>query len=311
MQTQPSLIQPRRPLLAASMSLALPGFGQLYNGQLNRAIWLFLIVALLLGPVLMAIALGLAGRWMMGALLAGLLATLGTWLFAIVDAWRGARRRTDFVARPWQTSGLYALVLALCGLVAIPALTGWMRARQVESFRVPSTSMEPGIMHGDLLFADKRYNCPGCKGAVQRGDIAIFSYPNDRTVYYIKRIVALPGDHVELRGHELFVNGVTTLQPAPAGAGQRDTAVTEGIGERRWQVTWGSSAPPGGDGGRSIDLTVPPGHVWVLGDRRESSVDSRQFGPVALPDVVGRAHQVWFSYADGQVRWSRLGQLLQ
>jgi len=219
----------------------------------------------------------------------------------MVDAWRGARRRVDYRVAPWQTSGLYALVFVLCSGVVLPLTIGYVRAHQVESFRIPSASMTPGIRRGDFLFADKRYNCPSCRLSVRRGDVAIFTYPNDRTLYYIKRIIGLPGDRVRISGHDLQVNGVIlTRRQDP----EVDGLVTEGAGDRSWQVTWGTSAEA------PIDVTVPPGQVFVLGDNRGHAVDSRRFGAVPLQDVVGRARQVWFSYGDGAVRWERLGEVV-
>jgi signal peptidase I len=262
--------QPRRPWVAALMSLALPGWGQLYNGQADRAIWMFLGFALLLLPATAMLALAVPPAGMALALLLGALGGLVYWLAAAADAWRGARREPAYRVRPWQTGGLYTLVFVTCALVVLPALTVWMRANLAQPFYIPSASMAPALLPGDMVFADMHYNCHGCR-PVQRGDVAIFTNPNDRTQYHVKRIVALPGDRVLVQGDEVVVNG------APAAA----------------------------------SLTVPPGHVWLLGDNRASSVDSRQFGPVPLPDVVGRVRQIWFSRGDGAVRWDRIGALVR
>jgi signal peptidase I len=177
--------------------------------------------------------------------------------------------------------------------------------------------MAPGILMGDFLIADKRYNCPGCKHAVKRGDIAIFVYPNDRTLNYIKRIVGLPGDKVRIKGRELFLNGqslkrserVETNSQGLGVKGGPDTGVeiTEGIEGREWRVFWASNDKVD----EEIEMTVPAGHVLVLGDQRALSKDSRTFGTVPLQDVVGRARQLWFSFGTGGVRWERLGQVLQ
>ncbi|MEJ2621979.1 MAG: signal peptidase I [Candidatus Thiodiazotropha sp.] len=193
---------PRKPGLALGMSLLLPGFGQLYNGQVNRAIWLFLTFNLLSVPGMILIALYLPSGMMVPALFLSLLVTLGLWIFGMFDAWRGARRCKEYVPAPWQTSGLYTLVFLLCNGLVLTATFGYVRAHQVESFHIPSASMQPGILQGDILFADMRYNCPGCRRAVKRGDVAIFTYPNDRTKYYIKRIIGLPGDRVRIRGRD-------------------------------------------------------------------------------------------------------------
>ena len=296
---------PRKPLFALFMSALQPGFGQLYNGQPEKALRLFLAFALLVVPGLALIALYLPDGLMMPALVFSLLLTLGLWIYGMADAWRHARRLGDYRPRPWQTAGLYALVL-ICGSgLALPALTDFVRNQLVQSFRIPSTSMEPGVMKGDILFADKRYNCPGCKHAIRRGDVAIFTYPNDRTLSYIKRIVGLPGDRVQIHGHDVSVNGRALGGEARPMAG--GVEVTESFDDRHWLASWGAD----GEARADVDLVVPPGQVFVLGDNRAQSRDSRLFGTVPMPDVVGRARQVWFSAGEGGVRWARLGAVIE
>ena len=296
--------QHRTYIIALAMSFILPGFGQLYNGDLNRAAWLFLCFAFLSVPGVALIALYLPGGWMMIALLASLALTLLIWLYGMADAWRSARRSLDQLPQAWQVSGIYMLVLVLCDGLALPLLASYVRAHQVESFYIPAASMEPSVLKGDFLFADKRYGCPGCKQAVKRGDIAIFAYPNDRTVSYIKRVIGLPGDRVQVRGNEVWVNG-KSLKVREA-VDPKGLQVTESAGDGQWQVTWAPADkhPP------EADTTVPAGQVFVLGDNRDASIDSRTFGAVPLQDVLGKARQVWFSYDASGVRWGRLGKVL-
>jgi signal peptidase I len=315
------LMKPRRPLVAALASLVLPGFGQFYNGDLNRAIWLFLIFALLCIPGMAFIALYLPSAWMLPMLLLGLIAALGVWAYAVGDAWRTARRNPGIAARPWQTSGAYALVFVVCGLLALPLLTLHVRQHLVEPFSIPSGSMEPSVRRGDKIWADKRYNCPGCREGVHRGDIAIFAYPNDRSVQYIKRVIGLPGDQIQLKDRQLWVNGVALQRSATADAAG---TITEGIGEREWQVQWveppaavkpATATPPLNRAqtapAKELQLTVPDGQVFVIGDNRLLSTDSRNFGTVPMQDILGRARQVWYSSDARGVRWARLGQVLK
>ncbi len=293
----------RKPWLALAMSFVLPGFGQLYNGEANKGIWLFLAFAFVSIPGISFIALYLTGIWMMPTLIMSLIVTLGIWLYSMIDAWRNARRKSDYRPSGWQLSGLYALIF-LCCTVAQLFLIDYVRSHQVQSFYIPSASMEPNILKGDILFADMRYNCPGCKKAVKRGDIAIFVYPNNRTQNYIKRVVALPGDRVLMQGHRLWING----KPLTVREEQNESGllVTEAIDGRQWQVRWRNPEQQEDE----LELTVPPGHVLVLGDNRSSSRDSRRFGTVPLPDVVGRARQIWFSkQPGGGIRWKRLGRI--
>lgn len=295
----------RKPLFALLMSFILPGFGQLYNGELNKAIWLLVGFALLTVPAVALIALYLPASWMLPALLGSLLLLGLLWVYGWVDAFRSARRQQDYVLKPWQISSLYPLVLLLCSVLALPLLTDFVRNNLVESLRVPSESMEPTVLKGDILFADKRYNRPGFKQAVQRGDIAIFVYPNDRTAYFIKRIIGLPGDKVKIRGAEVAINGKPLRSQTQALA--QGLLVTETDGKASWQVFWQDTRlqlP-------QTELTVPPGQVFVLGDNRTDSNDSRFFGTVPLRDVVGKARQIWFSAQGNTLHWERLGKVLQ
>ena len=304
-ETAMPTIKPRKPLFALLMSMILPGYGQLYNGDLNKAIWFFLSFALLTIPAVAVIALYLPSRWTLPAFIIGLIAVFVVWIYGMVDALRSARHKPDYVLRGWQNSGVYVLVLLLCNAVTLPLLTNYVRQYQVESFRVPSGSMEPTVMTGDMLFADKRYNCPGCKTGVKRGDIAIFAYPNNRTQYFIKRVIGMPGEKIKIQGADVFINGKSlrlSAQPQTNGL-----VVTETDGQTTWQVIWAATD-------RQLpqpEITVPQGHVFVMGDNRAASHDSRFFGTVPLQDVVGKARQVWLSVKGNDVRWERMGQVLQ
>jgi signal peptidase I len=297
-------IHPRNRWIAALLSLALPGLGQLYNGALNRAFWLFLGYVLIgCFPGVTIAALYVPAVLMLPLLMISVGLTIGIWGIAIVDAWREAARRQVYTRREWQVSGLYA-VLFLAGSACILMLIADVRQHMVQTFNIPTAAMQPGILRGDWLFADKRYNCPGCKTRVAIGDIGIFVYPNDRTQYYIKRVVGLPGDHVSITSHNVIVNG-RSLSHSEAIEGDY-AVVTEQAGQHSWRVQWKKAGAS-----RDFDVTVPPGQIFLLGDNRDLSTDSRQFGAVPLSDLVGNARQIWYSYGDGGVRWGRLGKVLE
>ncbi len=299
MQDNPDMdrIKPRKPLFAALMSTALPGLGQLYNGEFNKAIWIFLLFSITAIPLIMIIALLLPATLTMPLVALSTALTIGIWIFAIIDGWRVASRLQHFQTKAWQTSGVYTLVFIICATVILPATLLWVRKHQVEPFQIPSASMHPSVLQGDFIFANKNYNCPNCRSAVKRGDVAIFVYPDNRTLHYVKRVIGLPGDTITIDGNNVSVNGMRLNSDAAP-----DTETYDG---KSWQVQWTAE-----DNDNSYEVTVKPGHAFVLGDNRSRSNDSRKFGQVPLSDIVGKARQVWFSKSKDNIRWSRIGQLL-
>ena len=288
----------RIPWLAALMSLVLPGFGQLYNGQVNRAIWVFLTFAgfLLPGAIL---AVYLPSSLMLPVFLIGHAIGFITWIFAIVDAYVQARRQREYVPKVWQSTGVYALILVMFCFVVLPLVINYVRQHQVQSFFIPTNSMNPTLQKGDFIFTDMRYNCPNCSNSVQRGDVVIFVYPNDRTKYFVKRIIGLPGDTVDIKNGHVSINSERLLlKPF------QDQTIEQSA-DKRWSITDTAIA------GENLTVEVGNGEVFVLGDNRGFSNDSRKFGTVPLVDVVGKVRQIWYSKNDEGSQWSRVGTVLQ
>jgi signal peptidase I len=303
----------RRPLLAVLAALLLPGLGQIYCGELARGALVLLSFAMLLpGAAWLAVH---APRVLLSPIVVvAVLASLLVYLYAAVAALRSARRlRQGFVPGPWNRGIVYFALFMLGHVFLLAPLAGHARGELVESFKVPSASMLPTILPGDRFLADKRVGHPGGV-KLWRGAIAVFLYPNDRTMMYVKRIIGLPGDRVDLDGTSLKVNGIELRQQVLTSLGTPSLdrmladhqAVRESVEGTSYTVLWRKDGEH-----KPLSLTVPNGQVFVLGDNRDASQDSRHFGVLPLADVTAVARQVWFSSdREEGVRLRRVGKLL-
>lgn len=230
---------------------------------------------------------------------------------------------------------VYAVVIALA-----------IRTVAYEPFSIPSGSMKPTLLVGDYLFVSKfSYGYSDYSlgfgsdldlfegrifaGEPRRGDVAVFRKPTDTSMDFIKRIVALPGDAVQV------IDGVLHVNDRPVGLREEAPFTDHGCG-RSETVAQGIETLPGGvshavlnaTDGHRLDNTartvVPAGHYFMMGDNRDRSNDSRtaSVGPVPAANLIGRAEFLFFS-ADGcgslfapwtwpsSIRWSRLFQAVE
>ncbi len=216
-----------------------------------------------------------------------------------------------------------------------------------QPFNIPSGSLIPTLLIGDYLFVSKysygysKHSLPLSpdifSGRIfgtepKRGDIAVFKLPSDGSTDYIKRVIGLPGDRVQMVQGRLLINGqVVPREPAPK------IRTRDAFGREVDVPTYKETLPGGvshliierdGDTGyydNTKEFLVPAGHYFMMGDNRDNSTDSRVgkdeggVGPVPLENFVGRAEIIFFSVEEGDaawqfwkwpwsVRWSRLFQ---
>ena len=190
-----------------------------------------------------------------------------------------------------------AILLAI--LIAL-----FVRTFVIQAYKIPSGSMKPTLQIGDHILVTK-FNY-GIKipflrttliptGKPRRGDIIVFIYPEDRTKDFIKRLIALPGDTVEIQNKKLLLNG----RPVPDQHGVYvDNMVIPGAVQPR------DNFGP---------VVVPADAFFVMGDNRDESYDSRFWGFVNQKDILGKALIIYWSWNgdDSEVRFSRIGRLLE
>ncbi len=220
----------------------------------------------------------------------------------------------------------------------------------VQAVKVPTGSMQNTITIGDHLLVNKFIFAPGPAlpflpmREIRRGDIIVFKYPGSTTSYqpdlndptnrpyatnYVKRVIGLPGDRIELKGTQVVVNGRPLEERVVTAENLNDDPRTPNLLEQNLPLTPANDPPPSGDGpytvyysarsrresargdgeysypiyelmnGQHI-ITVPPEHYFVMGDNRDNSADSRYWGFVPRDVIVGRAMFVYWSYDESR-----------
>ena len=190
-------------------------------------------------------------------------------------------------------SGRSAVLAHIRWLASIVVLVFLIRTFVGEATIIPTASMENTILVGDHVFLNKLlygprvpftdWRLPAVR-RVQRQDIVAFRYPRDPSLIYVKRVIGLPGDRLEVRGHQVLVN------------------------EREPEEPYAVHTHPKRRENFSL-ITVPTGHLFVMGDNRDNSHDSRFWGPVPLENVVGKPLLVYWSYEASTDDWLQEGVL--
>ncbi len=179
----------------------------------------------------------------------------------------------------------------------------FIRTFVIQAYKIPSGSMKPTLLIGDHILVSK-FNY-GIKlpflrttlipvGAPHRGDIVVFIYPEDRSKDFIKRLIGVPGDTIEIRNKKIFING---LPYSDKHGVYVDNFIVPGAVQPR------DNFGP---------VTVPEGTLFVMGDNRDESYDSRFWGFVSKKDVLGKALIIYWSWNQEEhwIRWSRIGGIL-
>ena len=197
-----------------------------------------------------------------------------------------------------------------------------LRSFFFEPFRIPSGSMVPTLLIGDYILVNKfaygvRLPVVHTKvletGEPERGDVAVFRFPADPRLDYIKRVVGLPGDTVTYRDKTLFVNGEeVTLSGGEPYVDPVTDALENGATLRRETLGDVEHDVLVYDRGFSATDTyeVPEGHYFMVGDNRDKSNDSRFWGFVPEENLVGKARFIWMHW-NGGVLWNRLGETIR
>ena len=197
-------------------------------------------------------------------------------------------------AREYFESIVIAVILAL-----------FVRTFAVQAFKIPTGSMEDNLLIGDHLLVNKFVFGPTLSGAegallpidpIRRGDVIVFKYPEEPERDFIKRVIGLPGETLELRNKQVYINGSPLDEPYVHFLEPPDeTSSTDEDTDFDLRKRYGP-------------VTVPPDHYFVMGDNRDNSQDSRYWGFLPRTYVKGKALMIYWSY-DGDQEASALAAL--
>jgi signal peptidase I len=227
-----------------------------------------------------------------------------------------------------------------------------LRSFVFEPFRIPSDSMMPTLLDGDFIIVNKyayglRWPVLNRKfiniGEPQRGDVVVFRYPLDPSTNFIKRLVGLPGDHIQVRDNLITING----KPVPFYVGTQRyndgcyvnmSLAREKLGDHEHQAIFcpvaldrqpvlpgckrsgvrgyvcGDEDAPGSARMPPYDGIVKPGEYFMMGDNRDNSDDGRSWGFVPEANLVGKATRIWFNWdwgRSGGPMWNRIGKRIE
>jgi signal peptidase I len=288
----------RRPAGAVLLTLCVTGLGHLYAGR-PRAALAFVLAGHLYGVALLLLILSRpSAAELLLAVVIGVLLVLT----AIVHSSLAAKRAAQPYELRWYNRWwIYVLVLLFVWFVWRPGLQALIRHSVLNAYRIPSPAMEPSILVGDFLFADSR---AAARRMPQRNDVVILSSLTQSGLTLIKRVVGLPGDTLLTRDGQLYRNGHPVAEPwiVPLSSGDAmplargtTTPVPSNTGEPT-MVNWGP-------------VVVPAGRLFVMGDNRPDSYDSRFWGTLPADQIVGRPLSLYFSidFPTWHIRWDRVG----
>jgi signal peptidase I len=257
----------RKPWIAFLLSCATLGLGQLYNGQWKRAILLWIIGSLIvIGPPFLGAYQNFYGFVLWIVFL------IGFFISVLLDARKSAIKLKEITPRPFNKWYVY-LALFLINLFLIQPLISFVVRSNLRAYRIPASSMEPALIVGDHFIAGVSYYK---RVRPERGDVIVFPNPKEPSRDLVRRVIGLESEKVEILHDKIYIND--KLIEDPWGSFERK----ELSGHLSFLENFGP-------------VVVSTGSLFVLGDNRHNSQDSRFWGFVDLNNVRGKALYIYWA----------------
>ena len=303
----------RKPLFALALSLLLTGLGHIYNGKPFRGI-LFFISSVVFPLVMLQLSVVGSDHLTIVFLSGSFLTSIVIYIWAAVDSVRLSRHTgASYILKSYNKLWIYLLfILSVNFIIYGPLFDSENLGLHAKPFKSMTRSMLPNLLPGDLVIVDSRVDRSSETLGLKRGELVVFWQNKTRKMPFVKRIIGLPGDDIEMKGMQLFINGKKrTIGKVPLAMEERASSTGEKTVSFYEQGDAGNYCVDYYEGWEREDLrkTVPAGHFFVLGDSRDNSIDSRQWGMIPFHSVEGSVRQIYFSKdPDGGIRWQRIGK---
>lgn len=255
------MVKKRRPTAAGLLSLLRPGLGHVYAGDLKKGmVLIFVEFATIIG----AGVLGLLSTFY--GFVAFILLGFVFYIYVIVSSVRLAVKNNDYHLQAFNRWYWYLAIFVVVVVFSNALIFYRGDILGYETFNIPARSMQPTLEEGDYILVNTRYD------EVKVGDVAVFRYPHDKSIDYVKRVVAVGGDTISIDNGVVIRNGVP------------ENSLNVPLQNRLQEYSYSMR-----------QIKVPKNEVFFLGDWRDNSSDSRVRGTVPKSDVRGKVTYIWFS----------------
>ncbi len=263
------------------LNLLMPGLAQISCGKIKRGIIWYFLAYLVTSAAAYICIYPLAP---LNIIFAAIL-IITFYLLIVLDAQRIAKDPLNSLnLKPLAGYSVLVSIVILHSLIINPVISGVIKHNFIQAYQFPSKSMTPTILQGDRILVNKyiyKSKDPS------HGDVVIFPYPKKPKQDYLKRIIAIGGDKIEIKSKKVFINGQELTENYAVKLGPKIIKQRDDFGP----------------------ITIPADSVFVMGDNRDNSYDSRYWGAVKKKDIKAKVINIYWSWDSdtGKVRWSRLG----